>query len=124
LHATADGGRYIRLKFRGKNFFAHRVAWFLTHGEDRADIDHRDRDGTNNRLSNLRIATRSQQAANRRGFGRFAKGVYRTRHGTFTAHICIDHQKVYLGTFQTEAEAAAAYALRAEEAFGEFASLS
>lgn len=124
VHATRDGGRYIRLKFMGMRIFAHRVAWFLATGEDRVDLDHSDRDGTNNRLNNLRVATRSQQAANRRGPRSKPKGVYLTPAGTYIARISVGGQKCNLGTFCTEAEAIAAYAKRAKEAFGDFANIS
>lgn len=124
VYVNGDGGRYVRLKFMGEHVFAHRLAWFLATGEDRSDLDHRDRDGTNNQLNNLRVATRSQQAANRRSKGSYAKGVYKTPAGTFTAHIRVDGKKQHLGTFNSEAEAATAYAHRAMEVFGEFASVS
>lgn len=124
VYVSRDGGRYIRLKFQRQHVFAHRLAWFLATGEDCSDLDHRDRDGTNNRLSNLRVATRSQQAANRRSKGSYAKGVYKTPAGTFTAHIRVNSKKQHLGTFNSEAEAATAYANRAREVFGEFASVS
>lgn len=49
---------------------AHNAIWLLKMGEDPATrypltVDHKDRDGSNNRLSNLRLATSSQQLHNR-----------------------------------------------------------
>lgn len=83
-------------------------------------VDHVDRDRLNNRRSNLRIATRSQNAANQAlnptvntsGY----KGVSR-RRDKWSAKI----RKRHLGTFDTALEAAVAYDRAAVEEFGEFA---
>lgn len=47
-------------------YYAHRLVWALRHGRDPGDmqIDHRDRDRGNNRPSNLRLATPTQNAHN------------------------------------------------------------
>lgn len=49
---------YRRIKLDGKNYSAHRMAWLYVHGDKPKEIDHRDRDGSNNRLDNLRVADR------------------------------------------------------------------
>lgn len=88
-------------------------------------VDHRDRDGLNNSRSNLRIATRSQNFANRKrqknnttGF----KGVTRCPNGKrFYAQIQVNNRNIYLGTYDTAEEAHAAYLAAAKAYFGEFA---
>ena len=58
---------YIQVQLNGKAYKGHRLAWFFTTGDwPTGHLDHIDGDGTNNRMSNLRLATNSQNMANRR----------------------------------------------------------
>lgn len=69
------GRRYI--SYKGSAYQAHRIAWKIHYGEEPpALIDHEDQDPLNNRISNLRKATRSVNAMNKP-----AKGVYKTPRG-------------------------------------------
>lgn len=59
-------GRYICVSIYDAKHQAHRVIWALVYGVWPPEmIDHIDGDGTNNRLQNLRLATRSQNMENR-----------------------------------------------------------
>lgn len=88
-------------------------------------VDHANRCGLDNRRSNLRLATRAQNAVNcasRPGETGF-RGV--SRHGSgFRARITRDGKELYLGTFRTVLEAAAAYDAAAREEHGPFAWLN
>jgi len=59
-----DGYRYRSIK--GKLYSVHRLIWMYVYGEDpgKKDIDHIDGDTTNNKIDNLRLATRRQNAQN------------------------------------------------------------
>jgi hypothetical protein len=92
--------------------------------DDLRQSDHIDRDGLNNKLSNLRIATQSQNNMNRQ-FNRRFKGVdWHESAQKFRSRIKKDGQIYYLGFFDTEEEAALAYNVAAERMFGTFARLN
>jgi hypothetical protein len=56
---------YIQIKMDGRYFLAHRVAWVWMTGEwPKNDIDHQNRNRSDNRFLNLREATRKQNRAN------------------------------------------------------------
>lgn len=54
-----DKDGYLILKIKGRQFKAHRVAWFLHYGSfPEMEIDHINRNRSDNRICNLREATR------------------------------------------------------------------
>ncbi len=91
-------------------------------------IDHVNGDGLDNRRSNLRVATASQNVQNRRKqralTSRF-KGVARMDHRyvskPWKATIGLNSKQRHLGYFESEEEAAIAYNQAAKEMFGPFA---
>lgn len=88
-------------------------------------VDHIDGDSLNNRRSNLRLCTLSQNSHNakRRSDNTSGyKGVYfdKTR-GCWRAHIRLNNKRKSLGAFSTPEEAHQAYCNAARELFGEFA---
>jgi len=90
-------------------------------------VDHIDHNGLNNRRSNLRLCTSSQNHQNRertRGTSNY-KGVYREkRYRKWCASVYFEGRNHYLGSFSNEVEAARAYDKKAAELFGEFAYLN
>ena len=104
---------------------AHRVMWILAHGPipEGMTVDHIDNDGLNNALSNLRLASKSEQARNRRVMSHSQsgmKGVRITRYGTFEASIMVAGTRFHLGSFSSPEEAHQAYCQKAKEIHGLF----
>lgn len=88
------------------------------------EIDHIDRDPSNNRLSNLRAATRSQNARNKK-IGRAntsgATGVtWHKRIGKWQAQIEMERKSIYLGVYSDLSDAVSARAEAARRYFGEW----
>lgn len=85
-------------------------------------VDHKNRCGSDNRWSNLRLATGSQNSANaspHRGKA-LPKGVSRNA-GKFRARIRVDGELKWLGNFSDAASAHEAYRVAAISFFGEYA---
>jgi hypothetical protein len=101
-----------------------RMIWaFVTGTWPKNEIDHRDRDPTNDRFVNLRDATSSQNKANRavRELNECGlKGVrLHKASGLWNARIGAESKS--LGYFKNPEDAYAAYVKAAVERFGEFA---
>ncbi len=111
----ADGKRHA--------IMMHRAVLDATPG---LDVDHINGDTLDNRRSNLRLASRSQNAANRHreiASSSTYRGVHPNhRGGRWRASITHQGQRLLLGSFDTREQAAAAYNAAALRLFGEFAS--
>jgi hypothetical protein len=89
-----------------------------------SEVDHRNRNGLDNRRGNLRACTDSQNQANRKAFGKGSKfkGVwFEKQSGKWRSQIMVNRRAIRLGRFDEEEKAARAYDAAAREHFGEFA---
>lgn len=106
---------YRRIRLREATLFAHRIAWLHFYGVwPTGQIDHINGIRDDNRISNLRDVTGTDNAQNRRvaqsvsttGFLGVMKK--RSRPG-FEARIRVNGTRIYLGYFKTPEEAHAVY---------------
>lgn len=104
---------------------AHRVVWLIVHGSwPTADLDHINGVKADNRIANLREASRAENMANRR-MSRISKhgavGVSKVVTGpNYRAQIKAGGRLVHLGVFPTVEEASAAYLAAEASLRGEF----
>lgn len=104
----------------GRTLYLHRFVL----GDPEGEVDHRNRNGLDNRRSNLRVCNRSLNNANHRAREGF-RGVSRDRRqDRWKARITVDYKEHWLGGYATAEEAAKAYDAAAREHFGEFATLN
>jgi hypothetical protein len=111
------GDDYTRIAFAGRLHMAHRVAWAAHHGEwPQGEIDHINGIKSDNRLSNLRVVSKTLNQRNtrsRRNNSSGAQGV-RCRNGRWTAQIANNGKQLHLGSFDdAQAEIAARKAAEA-----------
>ena len=105
---------YLRIKLRGREYKAHRVAWAMTHGRwPEKELDHINRVRDDNRMANLRecSAGENRQNIGHAGLGnnRLLGASFNKAKGRFKARIHANHREINLGYFDTEEEAHAAY---------------
>jgi len=117
---------YVRVPYKGLKLSGHKLAWALFYGEwPKEDIDHINMDRSDNRIDNLRLANKSQNAMNRKALTGKSCGVsFHKTSGKFQARITVCGQTKYLGLFKTENEAAEEYNKFARELHGKFARLN
>lgn len=120
---------YLTGVIDGQRLLAHRVAWAISVGSPPlSTIDHRNGARHDNRLCNLREATRSEQSRNcsasKSGTSSFLGVSYRSERRMWRAVIFVDGKQNYLGSFADEIDAARAYDAAAALHYGNFARLN
>jgi HNH endonuclease len=113
------------IKIDGCSYLSARLAflWMLGRFPEH-QVDHRNRIPSDDRWSNLREATNSQNGANKPKRTNGLKGVYWHKASRkYRAVICVDSRHIHLGVFDREEVAHAAYGTAARKYFGNFACL-
>jgi hypothetical protein len=122
LAGVQSGEEYLLICIGKRLFKVHRIVYALAYGAlPEREIDHRDGNRANNRPSNLREATSTQNKLNSRGWGRLGiKGVYRKGPGYEAKLREPGGKTVYLGTFGSAEEAKTAHVEATTLFHGEF----
>jgi hypothetical protein len=117
----SSGGYVLAYKDR-KRTMLHRL--LMSPGSDK-EVDHINRNGKDNRRSNLRVCSHQENCFNktfRKTRVSKYQGVRRNANKKrWQAYIMKDRTFYHLGIFDCETEAARAYDNKAKELFGEFA---
>lgn len=119
------GNGYLQVRIGGRSYYAHRLAWAISTGawpDD--DIDHINGVPDDNRLDNLRAATRSQNLWNRSVSPKNKSGLkgvsLHKPSGLWIAQIKANRVARHLGYFRTPEEAHKAYGVASAMLHGEF----
>lgn len=122
---SPNGHGYLRINIGAARFLSHRVIWAMMFGHWPADeIDHINGSRSDNKISNLREADRSQNGHNKGApksnvSGR--KGVSWHKHGRkWQVKLGVNGQQYYLGLFSDFDQAVEVRAEAARRLAGEF----
>lgn len=121
-----DKDGYIQIRLKGKMYPAHRLAWLYFYGEwPQDEIDHINCVKGDNRISNLRIATRRQNSMNLKIYKSNktgVKGVYwHSKRKVFVAQIRANGKRFFVGNFNDVISASQAIERWKNDLHGEFA---
>ena len=116
---------YVAIQIHGQLYYAHRLAWmYVTGAWPKADIDHINGDRSDNRLSNLREASRSQNNANQKLGGRNSSGYrgvsFHKASRKWNAQIHHNSRRIHLGLFESAEAAHTAYLSAASTIYGAY----
>lgn len=122
IAGTPCGNGYLSVRVDNTRIKAHRLAWAMFHGEwPTRQIDHINGEKSDNRISNLRDVTASENKQNLRSgragrkAGKLLGTSYCKRDKTWSSRIELNGNRIHLGTFTTEEEAHFAYLIKKRE---------
>lgn len=124
LAGSVAANGYVQIQINGRLYFAHRLAWLYVTGEyPKSQVDHRDRNRSNNAWINLREATPSENSCNKATNNRSGvRGVsWNKRAGKWVAQVSFRRITHYLGLFDSIEEAGYAVISMRGKLHGEFA---
>ena len=124
--ATILSCGYRTVYVEGEHYYAHRAVWALVKGYDTKNfIDHRNKDGGDNRIENLRECTHGMNMMNRSRPVHNTSGVkgvtFRKDNQKWRAYVSKNRVRYSLGDFSDKALAEAAVAKERARLHGDFA---
>jgi hypothetical protein len=116
---------YIDIGFKGRLIRAHRLIWLLHYGYMPEFLDHVNGVRNDNRIENLRVATRTQNQMNlkkRVNNSSGCSGVYwNKQRNKWAARIQFNCKSKHIGLFSSIEDAIVARKIAEQKFFGEFA---
>ncbi len=100
---NSNGYRTVRVG--SKTIKCHRIAWYLTYGFWPKQIDHINRDKTDNRLINLRACTRSTNSLNRKTNSNNTSGVMGVSYCKSRNNWLVQYRSKTIGRYPTYQQA-------------------
>ncbi len=121
LAGTVQNHGYRIITIDKKRYMAHRLAWLYVWAVwPRGDLDHINGDKLDNRIENLREATRKQNMQNVRKHKHNTSGykgvAWHSQRNKWRAYIFDSYRQIHLGLFDSK-EAAAEARLKAEKQY-------
>jgi hypothetical protein len=128
LAGSSRGLGYLAIQLNGALCYSHRLAWFYIYKRWPAfDTDHINLDKRDNRIANLREASRAQNkwnigplSNNKSGAKGIRKRLTLTGDERFEVQLQANGKQFYIGTFSSMCEAKLAHAQAAETHHAEF----
>ena len=121
-HFNKDGYNVVSVKCR--YIYAHRIVFFMHYRYWPEQIDHFDRDSSNNKIENLRECSNSENGRNRGEFKNqsiYGRNIKKSLNGKFQVMLTFNGRKVSFGNF-ADLELAQLVASEAREKYyGEWA---
>lgn len=121
---SASNG-YLRTRAGGEQYAVHRIIWKMVHGVESDDIDHINGERKDNRIANLRLATRSDNNRNivisPMNTSGYSGVTYLKREKRWKAYLKVEKTQVCAGLFKEKREAVIAYNHLALRLHGDFA---
>lgn len=96
---------YKTVRVGSKTMKCHRIAWYLTYGFWPDQIDHINRDKTDNRLVNLRACTRSTNSLNRKINNNNTSGVRGVSYCKSRKNWLVQYRSKTIGRYPTYQQA-------------------
>ena len=101
---SPDGHGYLQITVQSRPYQAHRLAWLYMNGEwPKLNIDHINRNPSDNRLVNLRDVTQKQNQQNASKSSSNTSGhtgvYWNKQRSKWVAHIKHNYKRIYLGYF-------------------------
>ena len=119
---------YIRVRFKGKHYGIHQIIFLMHYGYIPEHVDHVDGEKLNNKIENLRAATKSENALNKKVRCDSASGIKNVHWyeplKKWRVAVSINKKRKHIGYFD-DLELAELVSIEAREKFhGAFSSFS
>lgn len=124
---TSEKRGHRKIRVQGVTYKSHRLAFIYMVGWVPPQVDHINRDPSDNRWCNLRAATVSQNAANAKHRVNNTSGyrgvTWDKSRSKWKASICVQGKQKHIGNFDCKHHAFCEYVLAARKYFGKYASV-